>query len=118
METSIMTHTEKMSKEIKSEFDKCISYISQMDGVQQIYLFGSYAYGEPSAHSDIDMYIIVRDDVNTLKTMQNISLGLCDRGIALDVVADKDSDFKELSAPNRATLQRVVKDKGVLIYGQ
>jgi predicted nucleotidyltransferase len=110
--------TEKMSEKVKTEFDKCVSFISQIDGVQQIYLFGSYAYGEPSADSDIDMYVIVRDDVNALKTMQSISLGLCDREIALDVVADNDSAFEELSAPNRATLQRVVRDKGVLVYGQ
>jgi hypothetical protein len=64
------------------------------------------------------MYVIVRDDINALKTIQNISRGLCDRKIALDVLADKNSDFEELSAPNRATLQKVVRDRGVLIYGQ
>jgi predicted nucleotidyltransferase len=113
-----MAYKEKMSQKVQSEFDKCVSFISQMEGVQQIYLFGSYAYGEPSELSDIDVYVIVRDDVNKLKTVQSISLGLCDREIALDVVADNDSDFEELSAPDRATIQRVVRDKGVLIYGQ
>jgi len=107
-----------MSEKVKIEFNRCVEYISNMDGVQQIYLFGSYVYGEPSEHSDIDMYVIVRDDINALNIMQSISRGLCDRKIALDVIADKDSDFEELSAPNRATLQRVVRDKGVLVYGQ
>jgi len=88
-----------------------------MDGVLQIYLFGSYAYGEPTEYSDIDMLVVVRDDINTLKTMQNISRGLHDMRFALDVVAVKDSEFIELSAPDRVTVQREVKERGVLVFG-
>jgi len=106
-----------MSQEVKSEFERCVEYISKIEGVLQIYLFGSYAYGEPNDSSDLDMLVIVKDDINTLKTMQRISLGLCDLKIGLDVVADTDSDFKTRSAPDRFTLQRDVKDNGVLVYG-
>jgi len=116
-ETSIMTYTEKMSQDVKSAFERCVEYISQMEGVQQIYLFGSYAYGEPRENSDIDMLVIVEDGINTLKTMQKISLDLCDIEIGIDVIADTDSDFRERSAPDRFTLQRDIKDNGVLIYG-
>jgi len=88
-----------------------------MSGVLQIYLFGSYAYGEPTECSDIDILVVVQDGVNTLKVMQNISHGLHDRKIPLDVLADNYSDFMELSEPGRFTLQNEVKDKGVLVYG-
>jgi len=117
MEVGIVAHIEKMSKAVKSEFDRYVEYISKMDGVLQIYLFGSYAYGEPTEYSDIDMLVVVRDDINTLKTMQNISFGLHDMKIGLDVVADNVSNFNERSMPTRSTLQREVKDKGVLVYG-
>jgi predicted nucleotidyltransferase len=112
-----MDHTEKMSENVKSEFDRCVEYISQMEGVLRIYLFGSYAYGEPRANSDIDMLVVVKDGISTIKTMQNISLGLHDLKVGLDVLADTDSDFKALSEPDRFTLQRDIKDIGVLIYG-
>jgi len=107
----------KMNKEVKSEFDLCLDYISKIEGVLQIYLFGSYANGEPNENSDIDIFIVVKDDVNTLKTMQKISLDLCDKKIALDIIADTDSDFKKRSATDRFTLQRDIKDNGVLLYG-
>ena len=112
-----MAYTDKMNHAVKSEFDRYVSYISQMDGVLQIYLFGSYAYGEPTEYSDIDMLVVVRDDINTLKTMQSISRGLYDMRFALDIVAIKDSDFMVLSAPDRVTVQREVKEKGVLVFG-
>ena len=117
LEVRTVAFTDKMSNEVKSEFDRYVAYISQMDGVLQIYLFGSYAYGEPTEYSDIDMLVVVRDDINTLKTMQNISFGLHDMKIGLDVVADNVSNFNERSMPTRSTLQREVKDKGVLVYG-
>jgi len=112
-----MLHTDKMSHEVKSAFIRCVDYISNIEGVLKIYLFGSYAYGDPCENSDIDMLVIVEDGINTLKTMQNISLGLCDLEIGIDVIADTDSDFRERSAPDRFTLQRDIKDNGVLVYG-
>jgi predicted nucleotidyltransferase len=30
--------------------------------VEQIYLFGSYAYGTPTPDSDLDLYVIMKDD--------------------------------------------------------
>jgi len=106
-----------MSNKVKSEFDRYVEYISKMDGVLRIYLYGSYAYGIPSQSSDIDILVVVRDGINTLKLMQDISYGLHDRKIALDVVAENDSIFRERSEPERVTLQREVRDKGVLVYG-
>jgi len=106
-----------MNEEVKTEFDRYVDYISKIDGVLRIYLYGSYVYGDPTKSSDIDILVVVRDGINTLKVMQNISYGLHDRKIALDVVAENDSDFSELSKPERVTLQKEVKDKGVLVYG-
>ena len=107
----------RMSQKVKTEFDRYVSFISKMSGVLQIYLFGSYAYGEPTESSDIDILVVVEDGINTLKVMQNISRGLYDRKIALDVLADNYSDFMELSESGRFTLQNEVKSKGVLVYG-
>jgi len=112
-----MVYYNKMNKEVRAEFDRYVSYISKMDGVQNIYLFGSYAYGEPTESSDLDIYVVVRDDIDTLKLMQSISRGLHDRQYAIDVIADTDSDFRELSEPERVTLQREVRSKGVIVYG-
>jgi predicted nucleotidyltransferase len=106
-----------MSEKVRAEFDRYVSYISTLDGVLFIYLFGSYAYGEPTEKSDIDILVVVKDGIDTLKIMQKISRGLCDRQVAMDLIAVNAGDFKELTESTRVTLQREVKDKGVLVYG-
>ena len=106
----------QMNSEIKSEFDRYISYISKINGVIRIYLFGSYAFGNPTEYSDIDLFIILRDGIDKLKVIQDIDFGLCDRNISLDIIADTDTEFKKLSASGRATLQNEVFNKGILVY--
>ena len=112
-----MRHLDKMNNDVKTEFDRYVSYISKMDGVLRIYLFGSYAHGEPTNYSDIDLFVVLRDGIDKLKIMRGVSRGLCDMRIPLDVVADNISDFTELSEPDRVTLQREIKENGVVVYG-
>ena len=107
-----------MNDVVKDEFNRFVSYISKMDGVLRIYLFGSYAEGKSTENSDIDLMVVVRDGVNTLSFLQGVSLGIMNRRVSLDVVADTISDFAELSKPDRVTLQREIKSKGVLVYGE
>jgi len=107
-----------MNENIKAEFDRYISYISKMDGVLRIYLFSSYAYGEPTEFSDIDLFVVVRDGIDTLKVAQGISLGLCDRQFPIDVLVDTDSDFREPIEPDRVTIQREISERGVLVFGK
>ena len=112
-----MQFWEKMNKAVRAEFDRYISFISKMDGVLRIYLFGSYAYGKPTEGSDIDLLVVVRDGIDSLKIMQGVSFGLMNRQVSLDVLVDNISDFIELSELDRVTLQREIKNKGVLVYG-
>ena len=102
----------------REELNRYVSFISKLNGVQRIYLFGSYAYGEPTQDSDIDLLVIVNDNIDTLRLMQEVTLGIMNRRIPLDVLVDNESDFRELSEPNRVTLQREIKNNGVLLYGE
>ena len=107
-----------IDQKAKEELNRYVSFISKMDGVQRIYLFGSYAYGKPTQYSDIDLLVIVNDNIDTLRVMQEVSLGLMNRQIPLDVLVDNASDFTELSEPSRVTLQREIRNNGVLVYGE
>ena len=113
-----MKQSPKIDKNVKAELDRYISYISKMNGVLRIYLFGSYAYGVPTEDSDIDLLVIARDGIDALKVMQDISLGLMNRRISLDVLVDNISSFVELSEPDRVTLQREIANNGILVYGE
>ncbi|MCL2163848.1 MAG: nucleotidyltransferase domain-containing protein [Oscillospiraceae bacterium] len=108
----------QMDDIVQSEFDRYISYPSKIDGVLQIYLFGSFAWGNPTKGSDLDFIAVVRDGINPLEVMQGVSLNLTDRQVPLDVLVDTDSVFREHSEPDRATLQREIKYKGTLVYGK
>ena len=113
-----MVEIKNMSKDMRAELGRFVSFISQMDGVLQIYLFGSHAYGTPAEDSDIDLMVVVHDGIDSLKVMRDVSQGLMDSDVSLDVLVDNLSDFTERSKPERVTLQREIKNKGVLVYGK
>ena len=108
----------QMDDVVQSEFDRYVSYLTKIDGVLQIYLFGSFAWGNPTKGSDLDFMVVVHDSIDPLDVMQRISLNLTNRQIPLDVLVDTDSVFRERSEPDRATLQREIKYKGTLVYGE
>ena len=44
--------------------------------LQQITLFGSFAYGEPNKDSDIDLYVVTSDDFIPKNYAQSMSIRL------------------------------------------
>jgi len=103
-----------MSEEIKKELDKFVEYISSFTGVLQIYLFGSYANGEPRKTSDIDLMIIVENDLDPFQTAYEIRRGLTDTDLELDIVVNQIAAFEKAS--ENSSFQRSVKENGVLLY--
>ena len=102
---------------IKDALDAYVNAISSMDGVLQIYLFGSFAYGVPHEKSDIDLLVVVDDNLKAVKMSLAISSALeGKRTIPLDILVNTSSDFSE--AAKAPTLQNRVKNKGLLLYAQ
>ena len=104
-----------MSESIKEALDSYVRYISSLEGVLQIYLFGSYANGTAHERSDIDLMVIVDDSLNRAKMAVKISIGLAHRTVPLDVLVNRKTDF--LRASGEPTLQHLIKSEGVLLYG-
>ena len=107
-----------MNAEVQEELDKLKGLIINAIPVEQIYLFGSYAYGNPQKDSDLDLYVVLKDEVQ----MRDLDAGLQIRfaiarnqKMAVDIVAKKKKDF--LSRLDDFTLERKVTRDGVLIYG-
>jgi predicted nucleotidyltransferase len=86
--------------------------------VEQIYLFGSYAYGVPADDSDLDMYVIMKDDapLPEIEAEQRIAQAFIGRKtMPADILVSKKSRCqRRLTAP---TLEREVATKGMIIYG-
>ncbi len=53
---------------------------------EQIVLFGSYAYGEPSPDSDVDLLVVMETDDRTPDRIRRVSRLLSPRPFPVDVV--------------------------------
>ena len=107
-----------MEPVIQAELDKLTELIVNAIPVEQIYLFGSYAYGKPHKDSDLDLYVVLKDEVQ----MRDLDAGLQIRfaiarkkSMPVDIVAKKKRDF--LDRLEYITLERIVNRDGIRIYG-
>ena len=92
--------------------------IAQTVPVESIYLFGSYAYGTPCKDSDLDLYVVFKDEL----PMREID-ALTEIRIAIDSVKKNHVDLLGLKQ-NRfhdrklhATLERKIAREGIKLYG-
>ncbi len=107
-----------MDMTIKAEWDKLPEIIVNAVPVKQIFLFGSYAYGTPHVGSDLDLYVVLKDDT----PLRDIDAGveirtaiLRKKSMPVDIVAKKKKDF--LNRLDDITLERKIIREGVRIYG-
>ena len=110
--------TVNMDETIQAELDKLKELIINAIPVEQIYLFGSFAYGTPHKYSDLDLYVVLKDDV----PMRDLDAGLQirmaiarNKSMPVDILAKKKKDFN--SRLNDITLERIVNRDGIRIYG-
>ena len=108
-----------MNTEIQSEVDKLKELIINTVPVEQIYLFGSYAYGTPHKDSDLDFYIVLKDDLpmRDLDAGLQISLAIArKKSMPVDIIAKNKKDF--LNRLDDFTLECKVTTDGIRIYDQ
>ncbi|MDR2716599.1 MAG: nucleotidyltransferase domain-containing protein [Treponema sp.] len=115
---SELCNTLTMDETIRTELDKLTELIINAIPVEQIYLFGSYAYGTPHKYSDLDLYVVLKDGL----PMRDLDAGLQIRmavvretSMPIDIVAKNKQDF--LNRVNGITLERIVNRDGIRIYG-
>ncbi|MCL2722516.1 MAG: nucleotidyltransferase domain-containing protein [Treponema sp.] len=81
-----------------------------------IYLFGSYAYGEPTEESDMDIYIVTPDDIDNFselytKIMVDLSYK---KMFFIDLLLNTESTFNSRKVKN--ILEKTISQKGKIIY--
>ena len=91
--------------------------IKQTVSAEQIYLFGSHAYGKPDKNSDFDFFLVMPDDGISPKEAANKVrrvLAHMKRQTPVDILSNYRSRFDELA--QFPTLERKIKREGVLLY--
>ena len=84
---------------------------------EQVWLFGSHAWGTPNADSDVDLMVIVHDSSErAIHRMQRAHRCLGGLGVSKDVFVQTREEFdryKDL----RASLQHKILAEGRKLYG-
>ena len=107
-----------MDKAVQAELDKLKELIINAIPVEQIYLFGSYAYGTPHKDSDLDLYVVLKDEVETrehdavVKILNVIGKA---KTKPVDIIANKKSKYLRLASG--PTMERKIAREGIMIYG-
>jgi predicted nucleotidyltransferase len=82
-----------------------------------IYLFGSYAYGNPTERSDIDIYVVTPDNINNFSELYAKIIGdLREKEIYfIDLLFGRESVFNTRKGKN--IFEKTILQKGKVIYG-
>ncbi|MEG3930616.1 MULTISPECIES: nucleotidyltransferase domain-containing protein [unclassified Microcoleus] len=81
---------------------------------QKIILFGSYAYGNPTEDSDVDMLVVLSSDGNNLRKTWEI-LNQTQPNFAVDLLVRTPSEIEQRLAWNDLFLREII-EKGKVIY--
>jgi predicted nucleotidyltransferase len=107
-----------MTTSIQSELDTLKEIIINTVPVEEIYLFGSYAYGTPHKDSDLDLYVVLKDNAETREFDAVVKIFHAIGPVKtkpVDIIANKKSKYLRLiSGP---TMERKIAREGIKIYG-
>ncbi|MCL1974992.1 MAG: nucleotidyltransferase domain-containing protein [Firmicutes bacterium] len=106
-----------MEQHIKHELDIIKNGILETVQAEAIYLFGSYAYGNPHEDSDLDIYVVVPDmDIDLVNLRGEIRKNLWEKKtMPLDLLVGKSSVFNRRK--QGLTLENIIAQNGVMLYG-
>jgi len=105
--------------EIKDDIETLKEIILEKVPTEQIWLFGSYAYGTPHKDSDIDIYIVMKDDaeMRDVEAMDAVNYGRFMKRMRkpVDVLAIKQNRWNYRA--ENFSMERKIKAQGLKIYG-
>jgi len=102
--------------ELDQKLDEMVRRLRQALAPIAIYFFGSYAYGTPQPHSDIDLLVVVDDsELDPYERDGRAYHALSGIGVPKDVQVYTRAEFEDRAALP-VSFERTVKTKGKLIY--
>jgi len=103
---------------IKQNLDEISKIIAETVPVESIYLFGSYAYGTVNEDSDLDLYVVFKEELpmRELDAITTIRIAIDPvKNRSVDILGLKQNRFNERKL--YATLERKIVREGIKLYG-
>ncbi|MCK4830241.1 nucleotidyltransferase domain-containing protein [bacterium] len=82
---------------------------------EKIFLFGSYAYGNPGKDSDIDLLIIMKSSEGPAKRRTRVNRLFWDRSVPMDFVVKTPSEIVERMSTGDFFIKKILT-KGKVLY--
>lgn len=107
-----------MPKDLKHEIDNIIEEINKVADVNKIYLFGSYAYGNPNNDSDLDLCILTNNNERKRDLIRKIRDAISKTAnMPVDTLVYEKNEFNERALVSSSMEYKIASD-GVRLYEQ
>lgn len=83
---------------------------------EKIILFGSYAYGNPTPDSDVDLLVIMKTKAKEIDRYVAVSNLLYPREFPVDILVKTPKEIEEVSRKKRNFFMQEILSKGKVIY--
>lgn len=107
-----------MDSKTEDEINNLILQITKGIKAREIYLFGSFAHGNPGEDSDIDLCILTdkgnRRKLDILREIRELIAPIMSKPV--DVIVYNPDEFYE-RASLRSTIEYKIKTEGIKVYG-
>ena len=108
-----------MPQDLQNEIDNIIEEINKVVDVNKIYLFGSYAYGNPKNDSDLDLCILTNNnDERKRDLIRKIRVAISKTAnMPVDTLVYETNEFNERALVT-SSMEHKIAYEGVRLYEQ
>jgi predicted nucleotidyltransferase len=104
-------------EKVQAELEALTKTIVKTVPTEQVILFGSYAYGKPHKDSDLDVFVVLKDEYpeRDLEATFKIGKAFMERQkMPLDLLVHKQHDWNILKG--QPGIENIIAKKGLVIY--
>lgn len=101
----------------QSKINQIVRKITQEFKPKKVILFGSYAWGNPTKDSDVDIFVIHESPDRRLNREIKLRQAVFPAGIAVDVVSYTPSEVESRLKKGDFFVKRILS-KGKILYGE
>ena len=100
---------------VSKTLPQAVKKIAEILKPEKIILFGSYAYGNPTPDSDVDLLVIIKTGKSEKECRIAISNLLIPRPFPVDIIVKKPGEIEDALKTN-SVFTREIYTKGVVLY--